>query len=112
MVRRECRRGRPAITTGGLWPWALAKRRGLRSVPTTGAGPVRKLRQRARAADRHVQHPPARRRRVLVMSDELPLSERMVADIYSRVVRAGDTVVDCGAHTGRHTLPLAQLVSP
>ncbi len=36
--------------------------------------------------------------------------ERMTQAFYSKVVRSGDTVVDGGAHTGRHTIPLAVLV--
>jgi FkbM family methyltransferase len=36
--------------------------------------------------------------------------ERMIESFYSKVIRPGDTVIDGGAHTGRHTIPLAQLV--
>lgn len=38
------------------------------------------------------------------------LFERMTESFYNKVVRPGDTVVDGGAHTGRHALPLARLV--
>ena len=40
------------------------------------------------------------------------LFERMTESFYSKVVRDGDIVVDGGAHTGRHTIPLARLVGP
>lgn len=36
--------------------------------------------------------------------------ETIVEEVYSQTVQAGDTVIDGGAHTGRHTLPLASLV--
>jgi FkbM family methyltransferase len=36
--------------------------------------------------------------------------ERMTQAFYSKIVRPGDTVIDGGAHTGRHTIPLALLV--
>ena len=36
--------------------------------------------------------------------------ERIIQSFYSKVVRPGDVVVDGGAHTGRHTVPLARLV--
>jgi FkbM family methyltransferase len=36
--------------------------------------------------------------------------ERIAELFYSKVVRRGDTVIDGGAHTGRHTIPLARLV--
>jgi FkbM family methyltransferase len=38
------------------------------------------------------------------------LFERMTESFYTKVVEPGDTVVDGGAHTGRHAVPLAQLV--
>lgn len=38
------------------------------------------------------------------------LFERIIEAIYTRIVRPGDTVVDGGACTGMHTLPLARLV--
>lgn len=38
------------------------------------------------------------------------LFERMTESFYAKVVQPGDTVVDGGAHTGRHALPLARLV--
>jgi FkbM family methyltransferase len=38
------------------------------------------------------------------------LFERISESFYAKVVRSGDTVVDGGAHTGRHTIPLARLV--
>jgi FkbM family methyltransferase len=36
--------------------------------------------------------------------------ERIIQSFYSKVVQPGDTVIDGGAHTGRHTVPLARLV--
>ncbi len=36
--------------------------------------------------------------------------ERMIQSFYSKIVRPGDIVIDGGAHTGRHTIPLALLV--
>jgi FkbM family methyltransferase len=38
--------------------------------------------------------------------------EMMLEKIYSRILKPGDTVIDIGAHTGRHTMPLAKAVSP
>jgi FkbM family methyltransferase len=38
------------------------------------------------------------------------LFERMTESFYTKVVQPGDTVVDGGAHTGRHAMPLARLV--
>jgi FkbM family methyltransferase len=38
------------------------------------------------------------------------LFERIIQSFYSKVVSPGDTAVDGGAHTGRHTIPLARLV--
>jgi FkbM family methyltransferase len=38
------------------------------------------------------------------------LFERIIQSFYSKVVNPGDTAVDGGAHTGRHTIPLARLV--
>lgn len=38
------------------------------------------------------------------------LFERITESLYAKVVQPGDTVVDGGAHTGRHALPLARLV--
>ena len=43
-------------------------------------------------------------------SDIGDLFERITQSFYSKLIRAGDTVVDGGAHTGRHTIPLARLV--
>jgi FkbM family methyltransferase len=36
--------------------------------------------------------------------------ERIIQSFYSKVVRPGDVVIDGGAHTGRHAVPLARLV--
>lgn len=44
------------------------------------------------------------------MSDIGDLFERITQSFYSKVIRPGDTVVDGGAHTGRHTIPFARLV--
>jgi FkbM family methyltransferase len=38
------------------------------------------------------------------------LLERMIQSFYTKVIRPGDVIVDGGAHTGRHTIPLARLV--
>ena len=38
------------------------------------------------------------------------LFERMTESFYTKVVQPGETVVDGGAHTGRHAVPLARLV--
>jgi FkbM family methyltransferase len=43
-------------------------------------------------------------------SDVGDMFERITQSFYSKVIRPGDTVVDGGAHTGRHTIPLARLV--
>ena len=45
-------------------------------------------------------------------SDMGDMFERITQSFYSKVVRPGDTVVDGGAHTGRHTIPLAEVVGP
>jgi FkbM family methyltransferase len=36
--------------------------------------------------------------------------EKMVEDLYIAVLRPGDIAVDCGAHQGRHTVPMARAV--
>ena len=36
--------------------------------------------------------------------------EKAVEDFYSAILRPGDAAVDCGAHNGRHTLPMARAV--
>jgi FkbM family methyltransferase len=36
--------------------------------------------------------------------------ERIIESFYTKLVRPGDTVIDGGAHHGRHTIPLARLV--
>ncbi|WP_181170229.1 MULTISPECIES: FkbM family methyltransferase [unclassified Mesorhizobium] len=36
--------------------------------------------------------------------------EQAVEDFYRSVLKPGDIAIDCGAHTGRHTQPLAELV--
>lgn len=36
--------------------------------------------------------------------------EQAVEDIYTSILRSGDVAIDCGAHKGRHTLPIAKLV--
>jgi FkbM family methyltransferase len=38
--------------------------------------------------------------------------ERITQSFYTKIVRSGDTVIDGGAHTGRHTIPLADVVGP
>ena len=38
--------------------------------------------------------------------------ERITQSFYTKIVRSGDTVIDGGAHTGRHTIPLAHVVGP
>src|SRR4051794_7024587 len=38
------------------------------------------------------------------------LFERIIQSFYSKIVSTGDTTLDGGAHTGRHTIPLARLV--
>jgi FkbM family methyltransferase len=38
------------------------------------------------------------------------LFERLVACCYKAVLRPGDTAVDCGAHKGWHTFPMAEIV--
>jgi FkbM family methyltransferase len=36
--------------------------------------------------------------------------EQAVENFYSSILKQGDVVIDCGAHSGRHTRPLAELV--
>src|SRR5262245_11135168 len=43
-------------------------------------------------------------------SDIDDLFERIIQSFYSKVINPGDTTVDGGSHTGRHTIPLALLV--
>lgn len=38
--------------------------------------------------------------------------EEVVRELYTALLRPGDVAVDCGAHTGKHTLPMAQCVAP
>jgi len=38
--------------------------------------------------------------------------EARVQSVYEAVLRSGDTVVDVGAHVGRHCIPMARLVAP
>jgi FkbM family methyltransferase len=38
--------------------------------------------------------------------------ERVIRRVYERVLQPGDTAVDVGAHSGKHTLPLALSVAP
>ena len=45
-------------------------------------------------------------------SDLGDMFERITQSFYTNIVRAGDTVIDGGAHTGRHTIPLARVVGP
>ncbi len=45
-------------------------------------------------------------------SDMGDMFERITQSFYTKIVRAGDTVIDGGAHTGRHTIPLAHVVGP
>jgi FkbM family methyltransferase len=45
-------------------------------------------------------------------SDMGDIFERITQSFYTKIVRSGDTVIDGGAHTGRHTIPLAHVVGP
>ncbi|TIN83092.1 FkbM family methyltransferase [Mesorhizobium sp.] len=36
--------------------------------------------------------------------------EQAVEDFYRSILRPGDIAVDCGAHTGRHTVPMSDIV--
>jgi FkbM family methyltransferase len=45
-------------------------------------------------------------------SDMGDMFERITQSFYTNIVRPGDTVIDGGAHTGRHTIPLARVVGP
>ena len=38
--------------------------------------------------------------------------EKMLELVYKHILKSGDIVIDIGAHTGRHTIPLAEAVSP
>lgn len=38
--------------------------------------------------------------------------EQMLEAFYTRLLTPGDTCIDVGAHTGRHTLPMAHCVNP
>ncbi len=38
--------------------------------------------------------------------------ERIVQEVYEAVLRDGDVAVDVGAHTGRHSFPMARCVAP
>ena len=45
-------------------------------------------------------------------SDMGDMFERITQSFYTNIVRPGDTVIDGGAHNGRHTIPLARVVGP
>lgn len=36
--------------------------------------------------------------------------EQAVQDFYTTILKAGDVAIDCGAHTGRHAIPMSGLV--
>jgi FkbM family methyltransferase len=38
--------------------------------------------------------------------------EKAVEDFYLSVLNPGDYTIDCGAHSGRHTIPMARCVGP
>lgn len=38
--------------------------------------------------------------------------EHVIEKIYSRILRPGDSAIDCGANRGRHTFPIHQSVTP
>lgn len=42
----------------------------------------------------------------------LPAYEEMLEQVYRSILAPGDTAIDVGAHTGRHTLPIAEAVGP
>lgn len=41
-----------------------------------------------------------------------PDYEQMLETFYTELLRPGDTCIDVGAHTGRHTLPMAHCIKP
>lgn len=51
-------------------------------------------------------------RRVASFDDAGEEFERVIRRVYERVLQPGDTAVDVGAHSGKHTLPLALSVAP
>jgi len=61
-------------------------------------------------------HPGEAIERIWALMAERPITEagylfeRITESFYSKIVRPGDGVIDGGAHTGRHTIPLARLV--
>lgn len=40
----------------------------------------------------------------------LPAYEEMLEQVYRSILKPGDTAIDVGAHTGRHTMPIANAV--
>lgn len=38
--------------------------------------------------------------------------EKAVEDFYVSILNTGDSAIDCGSHSGRHTLPMARRVGP
>lgn len=38
--------------------------------------------------------------------------EQLLEQFYRTLLRPGDVAIDAGAHTGRHTVPIAQLIAP
>lgn len=42
----------------------------------------------------------------------MPDYEQMLEDFYTALLQPGDTCIDVGAHTGRHTMPMAHCVKP
>jgi FkbM family methyltransferase len=42
----------------------------------------------------------------------MPDFEQLLENFYRTFLKPGDVAIDCGAHTGRHTLPIARAVAP
>lgn len=42
----------------------------------------------------------------------LPAYEEMLEQVYRSILKPGDIAIDVGAHTGRHTMPIANAVGP
>jgi FkbM family methyltransferase len=42
----------------------------------------------------------------------MPDYEQLLEHFYCSLLKAGDVAIDAGAHTGRHTLPIARAVAP
>ena len=41
-----------------------------------------------------------------------PMFDDNIRLIYTHILRSGDNAIDCGSHTGKHTIPIAECIGP